>query len=160
MKFELPKYFVIKCTDDPRFKEYIDWLNKKYDCQYDNNFSNFDERYYWYDWNSLFKSWTDYHRYLWLFQNNPTEITLDQREEAVKVSNLTEELVVAYEMKKKSTRAYYTYTTKYTRSDWVEFTKEEIDGRKVEDIEQEIKEKRKEAKRLQGLLKSHSNLDF
>lgn len=149
-KFKLPKYFAIKWADDSRWKEYIDWLNEKY---WSERLGKFDNSYYWYD-GSCYDGWVDRQKDLEKFENNPTEITLDQREEAVKGENLR---VINAD---KSQRKHYTYTVKYTRSDGVEFTKEEIDGRKVEDIEQEIKEKRKEAKRLQGLLKSHSNLDF
>lgn len=137
----LPKYYVIaRDSDDTRWIQCVDWVNAHQpgsEWCYDWNYIWYDgsARYNWYD------RWDDIR---WL-KNNPTIITLDDWEEA------TQE-------KPKPKR--YTYTTTYTREDWVSFTSDSIDGKKIADLEAEEKEYYKQARAIRALLNAHRNLKF
>ena len=79
---ELPKYFVIKRDEsNPRWKKYIDWLNKTYGCSWDGDCYI----YYGYDGNSNCTDnyRTDCHHIIENFQNSPTLITLEEWDECV-----------------------------------------------------------------------------
>lgn len=50
-----------------------------------------------------------------------------------------------------------TYETQYLRSDWVVFTKDTIDWKKIEDLKQEMNNHIAEANKIRWLLKAHKN---
>ena len=78
MKKELPKYFVIKQdSENPLWTKYIKWLNERYNVNFDWTCG-----YYWYDWSKDY-NWANHHWNISSFQNNPTEITLEEWNEIV-----------------------------------------------------------------------------
>lgn len=59
--------------------------------------------------------------------------------------------------KQKEIKLVLTYETIIRRSDWVEFKKDTIDWKTIEEVKKLIWEHRAIANKLQGLLKFHSN---
>ncbi len=53
-----------------------------------------------------------------------------------------------------------TYTKQYIRNDWLVFTADKIGEKTLKEIKKEIDTHKQEAKRLQGLLQSHKNMEF
>jgi len=70
-----PKYWVIEEKDDPRRYLFKSWFSEYYDVSW-----WIGHVYYWYEWTDGY-GWTNCHEYIERFKNNPTLITLDQREE-------------------------------------------------------------------------------
>ena len=68
-EIELPKYFIIKQCNDPWWDDYIEWLNKTYNKNYDGDNQ---DAYYGYDGNGT-SNWLNKSN----FENDPIEITLE-----------------------------------------------------------------------------------
>lgn len=56
-----------------------------------------------------------------------------------------------------ATKVTLTYETQYLRSDWVVFTKDTIDWKKIEALKQEMKDAMSKVNKIRGLLKAHKN---
>ena len=59
--------------------------------------------------------------------------------------------------KQKEIKLVLTYETIIRRSDWVEFKKDTIGWKSIEEVKKQIWEHRAIANKMQGLLKFHSN---
>lgn len=141
---KLPTYYVIeRDASDPRWQKYIEWLNSQIDgirMRFDGD----SQAYYWYN-GSEYYWWFRCFNHIWKFENNPTLITLDDWEEATQGN-------------KKPWR--HTYTTSYRRDDWVVFTSDTIDSKKITNLESEEKEHYTKARAIRALLNAHRNLEF
>jgi hypothetical protein len=74
----LPKYFVIKWSDDPRWETYIQYLNDTYNADFKGSLSS---NYYGHDGTiklSLGHGPCSINAFLSYFQNNPVVLTLDE----------------------------------------------------------------------------------
>lgn len=74
----LHKYFVVKKDEsDPLWDLFFKWFNDYYTVDYDDSWN-----YFWYDWSNM-GWWTDAYCYIDDFENNPTLITLAERDRCV-----------------------------------------------------------------------------
>ena len=86
--------------------------------------------------------WYEYWWYLWTYKR-PDDYITDQ---IIKIISLG-----------KTKAKTLTCETQYLRSDWVVFTKDTIDWKKVEDLKQEMKDAMSKVNKLRWLLKAHKN---
>lgn len=139
----LPKYYVIKRDEnDPRWIRYVDWIKQKGGMTFGEHFN-----FWWFDGYNESQNWYECWDIFGRFANNPTLITLDDWEEAT-------------QGKQKPKPKRHTYSTTYTREDWVSFTADSIDGKKISDLEAEEKEHYAKARVIRALLNAHRNLKF
>lgn len=70
------KYFIVKKSNNPLFKKFINWLNKEYNQDWDGSCY----KYYGYDGNNNCNG-TEAWDNITKFENNPTLITLKEWEQ-------------------------------------------------------------------------------
>ncbi len=68
------KYFVIRNRGCNEFKEYINWLNKEFNCNYGSSVIGLDyNMFYGFDDNKIHQSGTNECNDMYWFENNPTK---------------------------------------------------------------------------------------
>jgi hypothetical protein len=70
----MPEYFIILYTGTELWEEYIIWLNKTYECNWDGDV----KVYYGYDGHKEIHNGTYYSSQITDFKNSPEVITLEQ----------------------------------------------------------------------------------
>lgn len=158
----LPRFFAVKKDEsDPLWRQYCDWCDLQ-----DKKWTNHSQDTRYDDWGSYIYIGYDDVNYAWWyrwsdnlvddFKNNPTLITLAERDRIVNKKPTYDDYCdwVEEEQRKSQTKQLsekYTYTNQVLRSDWVLFTPDEIWGEKVSDIKDRYNRDR-------SLLRKHKDL--
>jgi len=135
-KLWFPKYWVIRNSVDPRRDDFLSWFNKFYHETRGDIWN-----YYGYNWTT--DLWADVHYHRTAFKNNPTMITLDQREKRTKHN--------PSQTKPLSPVRSCNYDGK-TR------TKDSIDWVKITDLQEELENNKERNKEINRIILQRRNL--
>ncbi len=130
----LDRYRVVKKDEsDPLWSLFWSWYTKQ--CWKDESRKAIYE-YYGYDDRKKYTNWFDFFDDLEEFRNNPTLITLQERDRCVnKKPTYDDYCDWVHEELEKSQTPKYSYQTQILRSDWLLFTKDKIWDELVSDIQ-------------------------